>query len=434
MIKSSRWFSIAEVIISVVILSIFLIWAYTAINTFHNLVKYIDLNLSGLNMTKSTIDDIFSLRNDYFTQYSNEWWNNFVKDYPAWTYVIKTNWYNWVYLSWIEDKRQNYEWPLDVFWNKVYDTVSSTYFLRKIDIEEENKFYLKELQRINNWTGEILKLNFSWELYNQKNFIISWWFENETYELDTNISWLSYHDIDWSSWNKKLNNLNNINLRYSKVVSYWNDLIQEGDYFSIKTETWTIKRIIFYNNLLPTLNENDIPLKIENSIDKNFYNICNNMSQLEWIDCEFNLFIKDNFYKKLIWIEREISSIDFGDNFSFTLSWASNNEIYINIENWILPNNSSFLYLNPSSEIKHNLNWSNNYDFLSIISDSTAWQWVEIPDKPLLSWEINTSTWYTSLYKIKVTTFLYDSWRFIDKYEVETKLWDINRYNIGLWN
>jgi len=63
-----------------------------------------------------------------------------------------------------------------------------------------------------------------------------------------------------------------------------------------------------------------------------------------------------------------------------------------------------------------------------LVSDSTAWMWLEIPDKPSSIWWLNTSTWYTSLYSIKATTILYDGEKYIDTFVISSKIWDINRY------
>lgn len=427
------WFSLVELMISVAIVSIILIWTFKSLSNFYGVIWYIDSNINWLNMSKTAIDEIINIRNGYFTSLPYDWWESFIENYWTWTYKLSKNRCNItddlnnIYLCKIEDIKREYEWPLNNIWELI-SNLTWIHFYRKVDISIENNFYLKNIDRIKTSTWEVLAFKFTDEIYNHNSMLISWKFENSNEELIS--SWLdiNFFDIDWNASDWFLNNLNNNNLRYSKLIEYdtWT-IINKWDNLSL-SYSGSIYKFEFVD-VLPTLTWTwVIPIKIDLDINKNYLNLCREIDKISFIDCNFNYIFKDNFYNKLIWIEKDLSEIDFWDDYTFSFSWSNNNEIRVNI-NWdILPSTNTDIFINPYLEIKNNKNKSNKNDFLSTLADSTSWRWIEIPNKPSLVGEINTNTWYTSLLKIKSTTFLYDWDKYIDSFFIESKIWDINRY------
>lgn len=433
MYSNRKAFSIVEIIVSVVILSLFFTLAYKTIDHFSWIINYIDSNISWLNITKTWLDEVVKIRNNFFLNHPYDWWEEFVKKYGTWTFKLSKEKCNIddelsnIYLCKIGDNKVEYEGPFDFEWNRIND-YNGIYFYRKIDLDEDNKFYLKSLSRINSWTWDILVFNFTDSIYNQPNLLLSWEFENKNLSVED--SWLDidYYNLNWDASDQKFDNLNNYNLRYSKILRYstWST-ISDGDFLMINWWEWSYK-FLFYTDTLNITGTWVIPLKIYSDINKTYYDLCNEIDRLEHINCDFHFLIKDNFYQKMIWYEKDISNIDFWNNYSFSFSGWKQDSIVLYLSWGILPNNKTWLYINPYFEMKHNTDtWKIN-NFLSLISDSTAWLWVEIPDKPISLWWINTSSWFTSLYSVDVTTLLYDNNKYIDTFIISSKIWDINRY------
>lgn len=424
--KSLVWFSLVEVVVSIIILSLFLAWAYNAVQNFYNTIHYIDSNLNALNISKNGIDDFIQLRNQYIHEYPLDGWEKLMSDYKEGTYIFTSN-NSTISLSWIVDVSWQYEWPLDILGKKT-QSKEWIYFLRKVDISEANTFYLKNIHRTKSATWELLQLVFSDEIYNSQNFLISSDFEDNNLEIISEGMDIEFYDINGEKTSQgNFSNIKNKNLRYNKVVSYdWD--IEEGDFFQINKNGELLKKIIFYSTTLPEIQDawKEIPIQLVSEKHINYYHLCNEVNQLELLSCDFHYLIPENFYKKLFWLDRKLLEIDFGERVEFSFSGALNNEIRISLTGGLLPTKDNFLLLNPFYDIKHNPT-GNPYNILGLISDATSWLWVGIPEEKNI-WETSTSTWYTSLIDIKVTTLLYDKNKFIDTYEIETKLWDIYRY------
>lgn len=430
---NNKWLTLIELIISITVLSIFLVSTYTAINSSYSMVGYIDSNINWLNMSKSLIDETINVRNSYLDSYPYDWWEQFIDYYWTWTFKLSedkceiTDDLSSLYLCPIENQKNQYEWPLNNIWDIITNT-QSTHFYRKLEISESNTFYLKNISRQRTSSWELLIFKFTEKIYNKNSLVIYWGFEDNN--IDLNGSWLNinYYDIDWNSSTGSFNNINNNNLKYSKILEYntWSSISNWDNL--ILSYTWWTYTFKFLDIIPETSTWWLIPIKISTDIHQNYYQLCQEMDKLEIINCNYNYFIKDNFYEKIIWTEKELSNIDFWNNYNFSFSWSNNNEIWVDIV-WVnIPEQNTFTYLNPYWKIMHNNNDLNENDFLNIISDSSSWRWIEIPDLPNIIWEINTNTWFTSLLNIKSTTYLYDWNNFIDTFIIESKLWDINRY------
>lgn len=433
MFLDKKGFSIVELVVSVVILSIFLILSYKTIDNFAWVINYIDSNIVWLNMTKVSVDEVVNLRNKFFLDYPYDGWEKFLGYYWTGTFKLSkdkcsvNDELNSIYLCKTIDNKSWYEWPIDINWNITTDK-NGLYFYKKIDLDEYNKFYLKTLSRVNSWSIDKLIFKFSDSIYNKPSLLLNGDFENKNLSIENSWLDLDYYDLNWNTSDENFSNLNNYNLRYSKILRYntWSS-ISDRDYLKINFSSWSYK-FLFYT-VPPTLTWTwVIPIKIDSDINKNYYNLCSELNKIDILSCDFNLIIQDNFYKKLIWFEKDISNIDFWDDFSFAFSWANNDELILTLSWNILPENKTWLYINPYLWIKHNNDTSNENNFLALISDSTAWLWVEIPERPWTLWWINTSTWFTSLYSIKATTILYDKTKYIDTFVISSKIWDINRY------
>lgn len=434
MIKKNYWFSLLEVVISIFIVSIFLLWAYSAINNYYSIIWYIDVNINWLNMSKTAIDELSNIRDEYLKNYPYNWWEKFMIDFWTWTFKLSrkkcnlTDDYKDTYLCKINDKIEEYEWPMDNLWEYI-NSKEWIYFYRKIDLSMENSFYLKNIYRIRNIDKEDIVLKFSDTIFNYNNILLSWDFDNNNSEVS--FSWLNinFYNINWELSDWLFSNINNTNLRYSKVLEYdYLSNISDLDYLIYNSDTKNIKfQFVDYidNSFTWTW---IVPIEISDDINKNYYNLCNQMNKNLNIDCKFNYIFEDNFYNKLVGIEQELSWVNFGDNFNFSFSWSNYNEIWITLDLWILPTNDTNIYINPYWEIKKLNNRDNKNDLLSLISDSSSWLWIEIPDLPINIWWINTNTWYTSLLNVKVTTYSYNWIKDINDYVIESKIWDINRY------
>lgn len=427
-------FSIIEVVVSVIILSIFLLLAYNTLWNFSTVINYIDYNIAWLNMTKSSLDDVIKIRNKYFLDYPYDGWERFVSYFWTWTYKLSSSECSWsgsidkIYLCKINDLKSMYEWPFDMNWN-IVNNLNWIYYYRKIDFDEYNKFYMKKLSRILTSSWEQLIFDFTDSIYNEQSFLLEGDFENKN--LSVEYSWLdiSYYDINWNSSNKYFSNIDNKNLRYSKLVRYnsWSS-ISDWSYIQIKSDNDDYK-IQFYSTNPPAYFWTWVSfLKLDANNDKNYYNLCLELWKTWIVNCDFNYIIQDNFYKKLIWIEKDISNIDFWTWYNFSFSWVNNSKIVVNLSWNILPVNKTGLFINPYLSIKNQKNKTKQNSIIDLISDQTSWLWVEIPDKPIFVWSGNTNTWYTSMYSINATTFLYDKWKNIDVFKISSKFWDINRY------
>ncbi len=431
--KKQIWFSLAEVIISILIISLFLLGSYQALGNFYNIISHIDSNINWLNMSKTAIDEIINIRNRYFVSFPFNWWEKFVNDYWTGTFKFSNNKCSImddlsdIYLCNINDIKNEYEWPLDNLW-EITNNTNGIHFYRKIDIDIENNFYLKNIDRIKTLSGEYLIFKFTDEIYNHNSMVLLWDFENNNLTLLSNWLDVNYFNINWVSSDWILDNLSNKNLRYSKILEYNSgSIITDGDSLLVNNN-WN-NYIFEFVDELPSLTWTwIIPIQISDDINKNYLNLCNEINKISILNCDFNYIFQDNFYTKLIWIEKELSWIDFWNNYSFSFSWSNNNEIWINIIWNPIPYENTDIFINPFWDIKNIKNKSNKNDLLSIISDSTSWLWVEIPNIPNLVWEINTNTWFSSLLKIKSTTLSYEWDYFIDSFSIESKIWDINRY------
>lgn len=430
--KNDVWFSLVEIVISIIILSIFLIWAYNAVHNFYNTVHYIDSHLNGLNISKNAIDEVVHLRNEYVKKYPLDGWERFMWDFWSWTYIIVSD-NNTISLSWILDQTSQYEWPLNIFWKSVQEK-EWIYFLRKLDIEEENNFYLKNIHRTQFQTWELLQFIFSDTIYNSQSFVIISEFDNQNFEITSENINVDFYNLNWeSSSNGVLLNINNQNLKYSKVVSYWEN-IEDGWYFQINSNEQLVKKIIFYKDEIPYIDDTtkQMPLKIYDDINLNYYNLCKEIDNIDSLSCSFQYLIRENFYQKIFWIDEKKGEIYFWEDFHFTMTGAKQNEIQVWVSHGVLPEKDNFFFINPFYEMKHNTT-SKNYDILGLVWDSTSWLGVGLPERKPIG-IVSTSTGYTSLIQVKVTTFLYDTNKFIDSYEIDTKLWDIFRYQFNYEN
>ena len=433
MIINKKWISLIELVVSITILSIFLLSTYTYINSSYSVIWYIDSNINWLNMSKSLIDETINIRNTYLETYPYNWWEKFVQDYWSWTFKASkekceiTDEYKYLYLCPIDDETDQYEWPLNNLGDLI-SNINGKYFYRKLDVNTENDFYLKNINRQKTSSWETLILEFTDTIYNNNSFFIYWDFEDNNIIITG--SWLNinYFDINWIAGNWILNNLNNNNLRYSKIIEYntWSTIFNNDNLtLSFSGETYTFN---FLDDIPTTTISGLIPIKIDNDIHKSYYQLCKEINALDIVNCDLNYFIKENFYDKILWTEKELSNIDFWDDYNFSFSWSKNNEIWINIINSDIPITNTLTFLNPSWKIVNNPNDLVKNNILNLISDSTSWKWIEIPNLSSIIWEVNTNTWFTSLLNIKTTTLLYDWKSFIDSFVIESKLWDINRY------
>lgn len=444
MIKSNchnnkKWFTIAEVIIAVLLLWIVFLWIIKAFNETFWILWYIWDSINWTYVLRNSVEDVLSIRNDLVDKYWKKWWENFAQSYWSGTYVFKEDVLWNMTLSWITNTFKNYEWPLDKYGKPTTDK-KWTHFYRKIDISDvNNNFYLQKITRYS--SGE-LRLSFSKDIYNKKNILLTTSFDNKDWnkiKVESNFWWELYN-IDWTWPNNCfplvdcafLNNLNNSKLyKYSQIFNYNWVTVWDWNKFTVTNEkTWEKFEYVFDNNWIETSTWKII--SFSGDTDKAIYELCSELNKLDILNCRYNYLIKDNFYQKVLWSYKEFSSIDFWSWFSFSFSWTNTIKIIPWVWNNIQEKNVN-QYINPSYDLRYS---KDEFKLKDDKSDMTAGEWVKIPNKPV-SWS-NEEIWFPSLLQVKITIYLFDWVKFVEENSVDFYIWDIYRDNFNtnknLWS
>lgn len=437
-----KWFTIVEIVICVLILWIVFVWILRAFKETFSVLSYINESMAWTYFLRNGVEDIVSVRNDFVNEYWENWWDEFVKKYWSWTFVLNATSGGLLSLSWIVDLPQNYEWPINKLWEKIKKK-EWVYFFRKVTISHDPlSFYLENITRNSTWD---LILNFSKDIYNEPNFFISSPLENENWgkiELDSQLSW-NFYDIDWisSSNPSSLSNINK-NLKYSKIFDYqswdasdWKQfIVHKNKDLSPINQSWN--EFIFEFDTNGSISSWSTAINIWSWATKDslFYKLCQQIDRLDFVDCRINKMLYENIYTKIVWINKEFSDINFWSWFVFSFSWTK--QLNINLWSWnnIFDYNTT-QYLNPSYLLR-SINNSNKFALKDDKSDVTSWKWVKIPSKP--SSGDNSEFWQPSILNIKIDIFLYDWDKFVEENSINFKVWDIYRDNFNtnknLWN
>lgn len=211
--KQKKWFSLVELLVSISISTILMIWIWVlTTNSIKTIIlqKNIIQNLEKINVFSQSLDNIF-------------WWKyKYLWNFWSW-FLFETNdilyWWNFYFL-WIWDKIQNCE--------------SEWYFLKYWFF---TPFEWKSLEK---WSEENLFL--SWKILNDYKDIVFWnWndvfvncYNNKICKFDKSSS--SLVEIIWNEDFLKSNsfpiNKQNISLNNSNWLTFWNQKLFVSDTFN----------------------------------------------------------------------------------------------------------------------------------------------------------------------------------------------------------
>jgi len=131
LIFNSKWFTLIEVIIVVIIISIWLVWIFLTMKNSYKFLQNIKEKVVAVNLAREWVEWVFSIRNTNWQRWSgkkDQCWlkinplvdnnNNWCENddwFQTWSYVLDITWtQQYFYLSWLSN-------PLNLTW-KISDS------------------------------------------------------------------------------------------------------------------------------------------------------------------------------------------------------------------------------------------------------------------------------------------------------------------------
>lgn len=121
--------SIIEVIVVIVIITTWLVWAYNILNSWSKLALTTENRIKATNIAREWMEAVQNIRDTNWIKYSSDitdcwnvldynssciWNTTFVYAISSWSYVINQNWSLW-YLSWITNSATSFSWYIKNF-------------------------------------------------------------------------------------------------------------------------------------------------------------------------------------------------------------------------------------------------------------------------------------------------------------------------------